>query len=296
MQATTSPKVAAESGPIEAAKTVVDQLGAETQQTLDGVMRFAREYGPNILAVLAILTVSWILASWARRAVRKGLQRANFDLTLSKFFGNLVKWAILALAIISCLGRFGIQTATFAAILGAVGLAIGLALQGTLSHMAAGVLLLIFRPFKVGDGITAAGQVGIVNEIDLFTTTLDTADGRRITVPNGAIFGSVIENATYHPRRRVDVAVSISPAVDPETARAALLAAAASTEGVMTEPGPAAVQNDLAGSWTLMAWAPTPEFGKVRQALLVATRARLLEAGIAGPRPVMDVAITKMPG
>ncbi|MFN0131375.1 MAG: mechanosensitive ion channel family protein [Phycisphaerales bacterium] len=281
--------------PVTSTNEIVGDLSADTQQAMNSLVRFALDYGPNILAVLAILTVAWFLSNWARRAVRNGLQRANFDLTLSKFFGNVIRWAILALAIITCLGRFGIQTATFAAMLGAVGLAIGLALQGTLSHMAAGVMLLVFRPFKVGDGISAAGQSGVVNEIDLFTTTLDTADGRRIIVPNGAIFGNVIENATYHPRRRIDLPVAASPAVDPDTICSVLLEAATSVPGILADPAPEVVQNDLAGSWTIMAWVPTPNFATLRQGLLRAARQAMIQQGIAAPRPVMDVAITAMP-
>jgi small conductance mechanosensitive channel len=261
----------------------------------DKTVGYLQKYGPSVLSVLIILVVSWFLSSWARRTVRRGLDRAHFDLTLSKFLSNMVRWVILAVAGIACLEKFGYNVTSFAALIGAAGLAIGLGFQGSLSNLAAGVMLLVFRPFKVGDGIAVGGQAGTVNEIDLFTTTLDTADGRRIIMPNGPIFSSVIENMTYHPRRRVDVPITVPGGADIEAVRTMLVNAAKTVSGVLADPPPDAVINDMAGNWTVLAWAATGQTGAVRQGVIGALRKAMATSGFVGSRPSMDVTITGVP-
>ena len=161
---------------------------------IQGLMRVA--------LVLIILFVAMTLAGWVAATVRASLTRMKFDPTLSKFMAKLARWGVLLLAGLSCLSYFGIETTSFAAVIGAAGFAVGLAFQGTLSNFAAGAMLLLFRPFKVGDVVNLDGSLGIVDEIELFTTTLDTFDNRRLLLPNSSVFGSKIENITYHPRRR----------------------------------------------------------------------------------------------
>ena len=126
--------------------------------------------------------------------VIKGLEKTRFDETLTKFFAKIARWGVLALGVLSCLSIFGVETTSFAALIGAMGLAIGLAFQGTLSNFASGVMLLIFRPFKVGQFVKVGGEAGTINEIDLFTIALDTSDNRRIIIPNSKVFGATIEN------------------------------------------------------------------------------------------------------
>ena len=264
-------------------------LTAKTEQTVNQAWAFAKIYGPDIIAVFVIMFVAWVLGGWARRTVRRGLERARFDLTLTKFFANMVRWMILAVAVVMCLGRFGVQTATFAALFGVAGLAIGLGFQGSLSNLAAGVMLLVFRPFKVGDGVVVGGNSGIINEIDMFQTSLDTADGRRIIIPNGAIFGATIENSTFHPQRRIDVSVSVAGSADVAKTEAVLLKAVTGTPGVLQDPAPAVVLVDLGVNWSVQAWAATGELGGVRQQLLKNIKDALGKAEIPGPRPGMDV-------
>jgi small conductance mechanosensitive channel len=131
---------------------------------------------------------------------------------------------VLAFAIVTCLGTLGFETTSLAAVIGAMGLAIGLALQGNLGNLASGVLLLIFRPFQIGDSVIVAGQTGVIDGIDLFTTNLDTLDNRRIIIPNSAIFGGVIENQSHHPKRSVTVLVATSGMLDLDKSRAILTA------------------------------------------------------------------------
>ncbi|QYO64917.1 mechanosensitive ion channel family protein [Leptolyngbya sp. 7M] len=187
-----------------------DPLGADATDVASQLATFAIEYGLRIIAVIVVLGAAFFVGAWVKRLIRRAFERAKFDVTLGKFLGNVAKWGILALALVSCLGIFGIQTTTFAAVIGAAGLAIGLGFQGSLSNLAAGMMLLIFRPFKVGDLVNLSGHLGFVNEIDLFQTSLDSVDGRRIIFPNNQIFGGVIENITHHPRRRFDCPVGVS--------------------------------------------------------------------------------------
>lgn len=152
------------------------------------------EYGPPIVGTLLFLLVAFIVSGWIGRLVRRAVARTRVDETVAGFLGHIVRWGLMVLAVIACLGVFGVETTSFAAVIGAAGLAIGLALQGSLSSLAAGVMLLTFRPFKAGDYISVAGEGGTVAEIDLFATCLDTPDNRRVIIPNSQVFGAVIEN------------------------------------------------------------------------------------------------------
>jgi small conductance mechanosensitive channel len=243
----------------------------------------AKKYAPPAIGVIVIMIVAWICANWGRRATRAALTRTHFDPTLGNFVSNIVRWLILTLAVITCLNLFGIEQTSFAAVLGATGLAVGLALQGSLSNLAAGVMLLIFRPFKVGDSIVAAGQSGRVNEIDLFQTTLDTADGRRIFVPNGPIFANTIENTSFHPRRRVDVPLTVGLGAGIDQSRAALERAVGQVQGVLRDPPPGIVPIGfpVAGvDWMVSVWALGDNVGDVRAALVKAIKDELDKAEI----------------
>jgi small conductance mechanosensitive channel len=249
-------------------------------------------YGPSVLSVMVILFIAWLLARWARRFIRVTLLKTRLDLTLVKFLSNLTRWAVIVIAILLCLDIFGVTTTSFAAILGAVVLAIGLGFQGSLSHLAAGLMLLIFRPFKVGDVVNVAGQLGKINEIDLFFTELDTPDGRRVIVPNSQIFGNTIENITHHPRRRVDIPVGVHYAADIDETRAALERALVMIEPKLADPPPEVILQELGASsvnWMLRVWTRREEFFATRQATVRAAKYALDEAGITIPFPQMDV-------
>lgn len=202
-------------------------------------------YGVPAIVVLIIVFVAFMVAGWVSRIVRANCDKARIEETLGKFFAKLARWAVLLVAALFCLSKFGIETASFAVILGAAGLAVGLAFQGTLSSFAAGVMLLIFHPFKVGDFVEVAGQKGKVNEIDLFTTTLDTPDNRRIILPNSSVFGATIENVSYHKIRRADVAVGVDYAAGVDQTRAVLEKAVAGIPGLVKDMDPQIVLADL---------------------------------------------------
>ncbi len=249
-------------------------------------------WGGRIVGVLVALFIAWIVAGWVRRTIVSKLEAREFDQTLTQFFGNLARYAILIGAVIGCLGVFGIQTASFAAVLASAGIAIGLAFQGTLSNFAAGIMLLVFRPFKVGDIVKVAGQVGAVKEIELFTTELTGLSNVKIVIPNKAVFGATIENMTGHETRRVDINVGTVYGADLSETRAVLEAAAPKVAGVLEDPPPQVFLNELGDSavtWQVRLWCKTEEYWDVWQAGTQAVKASLDEKGIGIPFPQMDV-------
>jgi len=249
-------------------------------------------YGSKALLVVFLMILAWIISSWASMLVRTGLRRVKFDETLTAFVSRLVSWLILGLAALSCLSSFGIETTGFAAVIGAAGLAIGLAFQGTLSNFAAGAMLLIFRPYKIGDVVKLAGTLGKVYEIAIFTTAIDTFDNRRFIIPNSEIFGSVIENITYHPVRRIEVEVGADYSADIDETRRVLENAISTVDLRVSDPEPAVVLAGLGASsvdWSVRIWARREDFGAAKQALLRAVKMELDQARIGIPFPQMDV-------
>lgn len=246
----------------------------------------------SLLGALVLLAFTLWAAGFVHRATLRGLQRRSLDPTLTRFSATLARYSVLVLGGLTVLSAFGISVASFAAILAAGAFAVGLALQGTLGHFAAGAMLLIFRPFKVGDVVTVADVTGKVVEIELFTTQFDTPDNRRIVVPNGAIFGSTIQNLTFHPTRRVDVDVGTDYGADLRDTRAVLETVARTAEGVLPEPPPQVYLKELGGSsidWVIRVWALTPDYWAVRERVTHQTKVALDDADIGIPFPQMDV-------
>jgi small conductance mechanosensitive channel len=223
-------------------------------------------FGARILALGVAFAASFLIASWARRAVLRGLSRTKADATLSQFLANFLRYAIIVATLIACLGAVGFQTASFAALLGAAGLAIGLAFQGTLSNFAAGIMLILFRPFKVGDTIRVSNQIGTVRELELFTTELVTVDNRKIILPNAQVFGQTLENVTHYPTRRVDIALQVPLRINSDATEQALLEAARGVPGVIDEPPAEAalVELGVMAVWQLRVWCNTPDFARVQ--------------------------------
>jgi small conductance mechanosensitive channel len=252
----------------------------------------AMYYGTRVLFVFILMTLAWTASSWASGAVRAALGRVKFDETLTIFLSKLVRWLILLLVTLTCLSYFGVETTGFAAVIGAAGLAIGLAFQGTLSNFSAGAMLLIFRPYKVGDEVNVAGYTGTVREIELFTTAIDTPDNRRVVVPNSSIFGAVIENITHHPVRRASVDVGTAYAADIDETRRVLERAVRTVPLIVAEPAPAVVLTELAASsvnWSVRGFARREQYGEAKQALIRAVKVALDQAGIGIPFPQMEI-------
>lgn len=277
----------------------VKQNMTQAATTLDRWWDMAVEFAPRLLGAMIILVLAWMVAGWSRRTIYKILNRPHFDQTLVRFFSTASKWIILVVALVAILGVLGIPTTSVLAIMGAAGLAIGLAVQGSLSNLAAGVMLLILRPFKVGDMVNVSGQQGLVDEIGLFHTYLDTVDNRRILVPNGSVFSSQIETLTHHARRRIDLTVGVEYAADIEQTRAALERAAASVRGALDTPAPEVALNAMGPSsvdWQVRLWTATKDFGAVRQRLIRACKISLEEAGISIPFPQSEVWLRRRNG
>jgi small conductance mechanosensitive channel len=171
-------------------------------------------WGMRVLGAVAVLVIGIFVAKFIRSWVRRGLARSRIDATLIPFLSSLVHYALVAIVGVAVLGLFGIQTASIVAILGAAAFAVGLALQGTLSHFASGVMLLAFRPFRIGDFVETGDTTGTVEEIGIFMTHLNTPDNVRVIVPNSAIFGQLIKNYTTNDIRRVDMVIGVSYADD----------------------------------------------------------------------------------
>lgn len=258
----------------------------------DKYIGLAMEYAPKVLGVLLALFVAWIIAGWAGRLVRKGLEKREFDSTLTRFFANMTRYLILIAAVLGCLGVFGIQTASFAAVLAAAGFAIGMAFQGTLGNFSAGVMLLVFRPFKIGDLVKVADVLGICEQIDLFTCEFKTLDNRKLVIPNGEVFGKTIDNYTGYDLRRVDVDVGCEYSADIDKTRTVLEAAIQTVRGMLKDPSPQVFLAGLGASsvdWQMRVWCKTEDYWDVYQATIRTTKKALDDAGIGIPFPQTDV-------
>lgn len=219
--------------------------------------------GIRLIAAIAILVIGWLLATYVKRWVEAGLRHLPLDLTLKPLLAQLFRYAILIITLILVLEQFGVQTTSLIAVMGAAGLAIGLAMQGTLSNVAAGVMLLVLRPFRVGQYIQAGGQTGTVREIGLFTTIIITRDHIYISVPNAAIFGGTIFNYTRERLRRVKFSVPVDYFNDLGRVEKTILDALAASKLVLQDPAPSVVVAELQESAVLMtarAYVRSPDY------------------------------------
>jgi small conductance mechanosensitive channel len=215
---------------------------------LSTIADFATTYGIRVVGAILVLLAGWMVAGVARRAVRGALGRSKTDPILVGFLGSLTFYLILMLAVLAALGGFGVQTASFVAVLGAAGFAVGFALQGALSNFAAGIMLLVFRPFRIGDYVDAAGVAGTVREVGLFTTVMTTPDNIRVIVPNGKIFGDTIKNITAEETRRVDMVFGIAYDAQIEQAMLAINEVLSADTRILKEPLPQLAVSELADS------------------------------------------------
>lgn len=223
-------------------------------------------YGLNVLAAAAILIAGKFIASVIRKLIRKIMRKREVDTTLIGFVSSIVYAAILAFVVIAALSKLGIQTASFIAVLGAAGLAIGLALQGSLSNFSSGVLMIIFKPFKGGDFVNAGGCSGIVEEIGIFTTTIKTVDNKLIIVPNSRIMSDSITNYSAKETRRVDVVAGVSYEDDVDKVKEILLKILSEDERILKDPAPFVGLLEMADSsvnFTVRAWVKNEDYWNV---------------------------------
>jgi small conductance mechanosensitive channel len=243
----------------------------------------------NVVAATAILVIGLWVSAWAGDTMRTmSRKHPRIDDTLAAFFSWIVRYGLMAFVIVAVLNRFGVATTSIVAVIGAGALAIGLALQGTLSNVAAGVMLMLFRPYRLGDHVELAGQNGIVDDIHLFTTELRTLQNIKIVLPNSICWGAPMINYTGYPSRRIDLDFAVAYDTDIEVAISVLNEAMKSDKRVMAEPAPSVVVSQL-GDFAIVlaarAWAPARDFIPVRFALLKAGKEALDANRIVIPFP-----------
>lgn len=269
---------------------ISEELSKNITDNMNLLLPFFAARGLNLISALLILVLGIWFAGKARNFTVAALRRLpNFDTTLQVFFGSLVRYVIIIFTLLAVLAKFGVETTSLIALLGAAGLAVGLALQGTLSNVAAGVMLLIFRPFRAGDYVEVAGGVGgTIVELALFTTEMVTTDNLRITMPNSEIWGAPVKNFTSHPTRRLDIVVGISYSDDIGKAIETLKSVADADPRVLSDPAPLAAVTNLGSSsvdMLLRVWMKNSEYWPVRFDLTRAVKERLDLEGITIPFP-----------
>ncbi|MBB3591884.1 small conductance mechanosensitive channel [Rhizobium sp. BK529] len=260
-----------------------------TRSALGQASALAVQYSFSILGAIILLIVGWVLASLASRWVYEGISRVRgIDETLARFFTNVVHYALLMLVFITVLGQFGVQTASIIATLGAAGLAVGLALQGTLQNIAAGIMLLVLRPFRVGEYIETSSVSGTVLEIGLFATELKTGDGLYRLAPNSTLWNTPITNYSRQPTRQNDLKIGIAYEDDLDLAMETLMGLAADDKRVLKAPAPTAFVDSFGESAiyvTLRYWAKTGDWWDLSRDMIKRAKLTFDEKGITIPYP-----------
>lgn len=260
----------------------------ELENLISKLIEYGTEYGLKILAAIVI----WIIGSWIIKRMmnitKKVMMKRDYDESLQKFLLNLVSWGLKILLIVVILSQLGIETTSFAAILAAAGLAIGMALQGSLANFAGGVLLMIFKPFKIGDYIGAQGEEGVVKEIEIFTTKLNTLDNKEIIIPNGILSNGNIINYTSENVRRVDLAIGVSYDADIKETKETLEKVLTGHPKILKDPAPAVVMTGLGESsvdYSVRTWVKPEDYWEVYSANYENIKTQLDKAGIEIPYP-----------
>lgn len=249
-------------------------------------------YGIKIALALVIYIVGkWIVGAISN-AMQKAMDARDVDPTISKFVGSIAYYLMFAFVVIAALGQLGVQTASVVAIIGAAGLAVGFALQGTLSNFAAGVMMILLRPIKVGDFVEVAGTSGVVSEVAIFATTLLTGDNKTIIVANSAVMGSTITNYSTQPERRVDLVVGVGYGSNIQQVKDELQAIADAESRILHDKGVTIGVSELADSsvnLVFRTWVKSADYWGVYFALNERVKVRFDEVGIEIPFPQMDI-------
>ncbi|MBT8344943.1 MAG: mechanosensitive ion channel [Desulfofustis sp.] len=249
-------------------------------------------WGLRIAAALAILVIGNWLAKKFTSVFVKMMERNDIDVTLTKFLKNIVYYALLTAVVIAAAQKLGINTGSFLAVVGAAGLAIGLALKDSLANFSAGVMLILFRPFKVGDAVTVAGETGAVEEITIFNTVMNTPDNQRKIIPNGLITSGTITNITANDTRRIDMVFGIGYEDDIKSAEQVFTEMIKAEPRVLSDPAPTIAVAELADSsvnFVVRPWVRTVDYWNVKFELTEKIKLALDEAGISIPFPQQDV-------
>lgn len=260
----------------------------DIEKWTEKAIELGTEYGLRIIAAIII----WVVGSWIIKSLMKGtkklMQKREFDESLQKFLLNFLGWVLKILLILAILAKLGVETTSFAAILAAAGLAVGMALQGSLGNFAGGVLIMIFKPFKIGDLIEAQGQIGVVKEIEIFTTKLTGLSNKEIIIPNGALSNGNIINYSTEGTRRVDLVFGVSYDSNIKQTKEVIMNVLTSHPLILEEPAPAVTVLELADSSVNFAtrpWCKTDDYWKVYFDVTEQVKEALDAAGIEIPYP-----------
>jgi small conductance mechanosensitive channel len=268
------------------------------EQWIHPIVDWLAVYGLKIVGAIAILVIGRIVVGILAGMLRRVLRKANTDETLAKFVVNLAKGLLMTFVIIAAVSALGVETTSFIAVLGAAGLAVGLALQSSLSNFASGVMLIIFRPFSRGDYVEAGGVSGVVEEVAIFNTVLKTPDNRKVIVPNGDIIGGSITNYSAHETRRIDMVFGIGYDDDIKKAKDILERIVNADERILKDPAPTVAVSELAESsvnFVVRPWVKTADYWAVFFDLTEKIKVTFDAEGISIPFPQHDVHIHQLP-
>ena len=276
-----------------------EHLGGELGTLLAATAAWGAAAVPHIVGAVALLAVGWWLASRVERAVARILAaQSRIDVTLSAVIVSVVRYSILIVVLVAVLGQLGIQTTSILAALGAAGLAIGLAIQGTLSNIAAGMMLLWLRPFRIGDSIDTGTVAGTVKEVGLFATEMHSSDGIYLFVPNSELWNKRIINYSRLPTRLIDLKFRVACDDNLANGQQALQALASSDRRLAADPAPAVFVDELGDSAVVLrmqVWAANVDYWMLRRALTERGKAALEAAGLSIPFPQRDIHLRQAP-
>lgn len=271
---------------------IVAESTAETSPLMEKAMTLGFEWGVRIAGFLLILIIGMWLAKIIKKSVVKAMGKKEVDPTLTKFLSSLIHVGLQAFIIVAALGHLNVSTASFVTIIGAAGLAVGLALQGSLANFASGVLMIIFKPISLGDFVEAGGVMGVVEEIGIFTTVMKSPDNKKIIVPNAQVMGGTITNFNANKIRRVDLVAGISYDDDIDKAKSVINEILAADERVLKDPAPTVAVVEMADSsvnLVVRPWCTGENYWGVYFGTTEAIKKRFDEADITIPFPQRDV-------
>jgi small conductance mechanosensitive channel len=275
---------------------IPDLTGFDWAGQLEKAQTLGIDFGVKLITAILIFYIGRIVARIISKGIRKLMVSQEVDKILESFVSNLAYWSMMTFVIIAAIGRLGIQTTSLIAIMGAAGLAIGLSLQGSLSNFAAGVLIVMFRPYRVGDFVEAAGVSGSVVQVQILTTVLKTGDNKQVVVPNGQIMGSIITNYSANTTRRVDLTIGVSYDDDLDKVRATLQDLIDADDRILKDPAALIAVSELADSsvnFVVRTWVNSSDYWGVYFGLTEAIKKRFDKEGISFPYPQQDVHLIK---
>ncbi len=266
------------------------------EDVMQEIITVLTSYGLDVLGAVVILIIGNIISKRVPKTVANVLNKRDVDQTVVNFLGSMTRMLILTFTLLLVLAQFGVQTASLIAVLGAAGLAIGLALQGTLSNVAGGVMLLFFRPFRIGDFVEAGGHAGTVRSLNLFTTELSTGDNVQIILPNSSVWGGAIKNYSFHKTRRVDLVMGIAYEDDMDKAKSVMQALIAADPRAHKDPAPVIAVSELADSsvnFVVRIWCDSGDYWPLKFDITKGMKEAFDKEGISIPYPQQVVHVVK---